>query len=277
MTALSPLAAAETAPDPRDLVDLARYPIDRLASAAGQQLIADCRCRFGSDGALALPGFVRADAIAAMRDEALAVAPLAHPGEKRHNVYLIDPDPQFSDEHPRNRGQRTQISTVADDLIPRDSRLRALYDWPPLRSFLAAVLEQPALHPYADPLASLNVTIGRPAEQLGWHFDNADFATTLMLQDAESGGQFEYCPGVRTPADQGYAAVEHILGGSYAEVRRLPMAPGTLVLFRGRYALHRVTPIAGRRPRLMAVLSYDTKPGVMLSEATRRTFYGRVG
>jgi hypothetical protein len=276
MTALTSMAPAEAGRRAQDLIDLALYPIDRLASPDGRQLVTDCRRRFGGDGALVLAGFVRADAIAAMRDEALTLAPLAHLGEKRHNVYLIDRDPQFPDEHPRNRSQRTQISTVADDLIPRDSRLRALYDWPPLRSFLAAVLGQPALHPYADPLASLNVTIGRPGEQLGWHFDNADFATTLMLQDAESGGQFVYCPGVRTPADQGYTAVERILEGTYDDVRRLPMAPGTLVLFRGRYALHRVTPIEGRRLRLMAVLSYDTEPGVMLSEATRKTFYGRV-
>jgi hypothetical protein len=276
MAALTSMMPATVGPTAQDFVDLARYPIDRLADQTGRQLVADCRRRFGGDGALALSGFVRADAIADMRDEAMAVVHLAHPGEKRHNVYLIDRDPQFPDEHPRNRSRRTQISTVADDLIPRDGRLRALYDWPPLRSFLAAVLGQAALHPYADPLASLNITIGRPGEQLGWHFDNADFATTLMLQDAESGGQFEYCPGVRTPADQGYAAVERILEGTYDDVRRLRMAPGTLVLFRGRYALHRVTPIDGRRPRLMAVLSYDTEPGIMLSEATRRTFYGRV-
>ncbi|MGH6961518.1 MAG: HalD/BesD family halogenase [Dongiaceae bacterium] len=268
--------ALPVAPDPRRLVDLARYPIDRLEDAAGAALLADGRARITQKGVMALPGFLMQAAVAAMRDEALALAPKAHPGEKRHNVYLIDRDPRYRDEHPRNRVQSTQVSTVADDLIPRDSRLRALYDWPPLRSFLAAVLEKPALHPYADPLASLNVTIGRPGEQLGWHFDNADFATTLMLQDAESGGQFEYCPGVRAPADQGYAAVERILAGTYDDVRRLPMAPGTLVLFRGRYALHRVTPIDGHRPRLMAVLSYDTEPGITLSEPTRMTFYGRV-
>lgn len=264
-------------PAPADLVDLARYPIDRLNSAPGRALLAESRRAFGGDGALVLPCFVRPEAIAAIRDEALALAPLAHHGEKRHNVYLIDDDPSLPQEHARNRDQRTQISTVADDLIPRASRLRALYDWPPLRAFLAAVLDQPALYPYADPLASLNITIGRPGEQLGWHFDNADFATTLMLQGAESGGRYEYCPNVRSPADQGYEAVSQILDGNYGDVRRLPIEPGTLVLFRGRHSLHRVTPIGGARPRLMAVLSYDTVPGVMLSERTRITFYGRAG
>jgi hypothetical protein len=39
------------------------------------------------------------------------------------------------------------------------------------------------------------------------------------------------------------------------------MAAGALVLFRGRYALHRVTPVEGARPRLLAALSYDPEPG----------------
>jgi hypothetical protein len=275
MSASTSTLTLSRAPAASDLIDLARYPIDGLESPQGQRLLADCRRRFDADGALTLPGFVRPEAVAAMRDEALALAPLAHYGDKRHNVYLIGDDRRYPAEHPRNRRLGTQVSTVADDLIPRHGRLRALYDWPPLRAFLAAVLGKPALHPYADPLASLNVTVGRPGEELGWHFDNADFATTLMLQDAETGGQFEYCPGARTAADEGFEAVARILDGSHPDVRRLEIGPGTLVLFRGRYALHRVTLIEGRRPRLMAVLSYDTEAGVMLSEATRMTFYGR--
>ncbi len=269
--------ASAAMPDPRRLVDLARYPVDRFDAPAGAALLADCRARMAQQGVMALAGFLPAEAVAAMRDEALALAPKAHPGEKRHNVYLIDDDPALPPAHPRNRPERTQISTVADDLIGSASPLRALYDWPALRGFLAAVLGKPALHPYADPLASLNVTVGYPGEQLGWHFDNADFATTLMLQGAEAGGEFEYCPNIRNAGDQGYGAVADILDGRYADVRRLPIEPGTLVLFRGRHSLHRVTPIAGGRPRLMAVLSYDAEPGVTLSERTRLTFYGRTG
>ena len=41
-------------------------------------------------------------------------------------------------------------------------------------------------------------------------------------------------------------------------------------------ALHRVTPVEGRVPRLLAVLSYDTAPDKMLTEHTRALFYGRV-
>ncbi len=54
-------------------------------------------------------------------------------------------------------------------------------------------------------------------------------------------------------------------------------AAGALVLFRGRFALHRVTPVEARPPRLLAVLSYHPGPGKTLTEHTRKIFYGRVG
>ncbi len=53
------------------------------------------------------------------------------------------------------------------------------------------------------------------------------------------------------------------------------MGPGALVLFRGRRALHRVTPVEGVRPRIIAVLSYDPEPGKRLTPHTQRLFYGR--
>ncbi len=37
-----------------------------------------------------------------------------------------------------------------------------------------------------------------------------------------------------------------------------------------------VAPVAAGRPRLLAVLSYDPEPGKMLTEHTRKIFYGRV-
>ena len=53
------------------------------------------------------------------------------------------------------------------------------------------------------------------------------------------------------------------------------MEPGTLVLFQGRYSIHRVTPIEGDVPRLVALLAYDTKPGTCSSELLRAFRYGR--
>ena len=261
---------------PEDLVDLARYPLHQPKGAAYGELVRAGQKRLGADGALALPGFVTPGAAQAMAREAEALLPEAYYCAQDHNPYLIADDPDLPAAHPRNRAQVSDKGCIADDRIAADSALRALYDWPPLRAFIAAVLGVDTLHPYAGPFGSLNINVFAPGQQLGWHFDNADFVTTLMLRPAEAGGLYEYAPGIRTPEDEAYDALGRVLAGAREGVRALDLEAGALVVFRGRYALHRVTPVEGEAPRLLAVLSYDPEPGKMLTEHTRRIFYGRV-
>ncbi len=266
---------------PEDLIDLARYPLHAPESPVYRELLRDGWVRLAEDGALALPGFVTGDAIAAMEAEAEALLPQAYYCAQDHNPYLIANDPDLPPEHPRNRAQVSDLGCLADDLIPKGSALRALYDWSPLRAFIAALQGVPALYPYADPLGSLNVNVFEVGQQLGWHFDNADFVTTLMIRPAEAGGTYEYVPGLRGPGGDDFAAVGAVLDGAAGPrtdeaPRVLEMAAGALVLFRGRTALHRVTPVEAGPPRLLAVLSYDPEPGKTLTEHTRKIFYGRV-
>jgi hypothetical protein len=54
------------------------------------------------------------------------------------------------------------------------------------------------------------------------------------------------------------------------------MDAGTLVLFRGRDAIHRVTPVQGDTTRMLVVLAYNSEPGIALSESARMTFFGRL-
>jgi len=54
------------------------------------------------------------------------------------------------------------------------------------------------------------------------------------------------------------------------------MDPGSLVLFRGRNSMHRVTPNESDKTRMLAVLAYNSEAGVVLSESARMTFYGRL-
>ena len=58
-------------------------------------------------------------------------------------------------------------------------------------------------------------------------------------------------------------------------VLRLQSSPGTLAVFRGQHALHRVTPVSGPHPRINSVLTYGEHPGMKLAEHTQRLFYGR--
>ena len=261
---------------PEALVDLDRYPLADLEASAGRLLIESCRTQFEANGALVLADFLRPAAAAAARGEVEDRLDGAYYCEKAHNPYLSEADPAYPTDHARNRLQVTDVGCLADDLIGADSVLRRLYLWDRLMAFIAAIIGVPRLYPYVDPLGSLNVNVFQPGQQHGWHFDNADYAFTLMLQPAQAGGVYEYVPWIRGPEAGNYAAVQHVLDGARHEVRKLAMDVGALVLFRGRYSLHRVTAVEGTRPRLVAVFSYDTRPGVMLSEHNRRLFYGRV-
>ena len=66
-----------------------------------------------------------------------------------------------------------------------------------------------------------------------------------------------------------------LAGRDRSQVATLPMHPGTLMLFQGRYSMHRVTPVSGEVPRLVLLLAYDTKPGTVSSERLQLSRYGR--
>jgi hypothetical protein len=66
------------------------------------------------------------------------------------------------------------------------------------------------------------------------------------------------------------------LDGTSDKVSVLELEPGDLQLFRGRYSLHRVTPLVGDRPRYVAIFSYVDQPDMVGSPERTRQLYGRV-
>ncbi len=73
-------------------------------------------------------------------------------------------------------------------------------------------------------------------DQLQWHFDGTDFVVSLAIQDADVGGDFEVAPQIRTADDEHYDDVARVLAGERDRVVTLPMTPGTLLVFAGRYS-----------------------------------------
>jgi hypothetical protein len=263
--------------EPAAAVDLARYPIDALGGAPAQALIGECRRQLAASGSCLLPGFVAAAAVAEMAAEAMRLAPLAHrTANSRSTAYLDAPDETVPEAHPKRRLQTTSVGAVAYDLVPPGSLIRRLYEWDGLLHFLAAALGKERLYRYADPLGALNVAVMEEGEHLLWHFDQTDFVVSILLQNAVSGGVFEYVPYIRSPEAPNYDRVWRLLDGAREGVVELDMAPGSLALFEGRHSIHRVTPIDGRQPRLIALLGYDTKPGVTSSERLKLRRYGRM-
>lgn len=254
-----------------DIVDLVSHPI------AKQKFVAQCRTTLDHDGVLVLSDFIKPSAVDAMLLESEAGLDQAYFCAQSHSVYLTPPDPSFSESHPLNRKVVSSKGCICDDVIGKSSPLRTLYDDPGFRRFVASVTGQAELHSYADSLSSINIHYANRNEELGWHFDNSSFAITLLIQKPDAGSRFEYITNLRN-ADTGemnFEGVEALLDGEL-KPDALSMEAGTLVLFRGRNSIHRVSPNESDKIRMLAVLAYNEKVGVELSESARMTFYGRL-
>ena len=259
------------------LLDLSAYPIDRLDASDGQALVARCRSDLANTGMFNLPGFVRPDALAACVAE---LKPLLANGAfrhaRRHDIWFGAPQPGLAVDHPARREVETSNRTVTGDRT-LGTIIRRIYDWPPLAAFLAAAMDKPVLYPMADPLACLNVMGYGEGEGLNWHFDRSHFTTTLLLQVPEAGGEFEYRRNLRSADEPNYDGVARLLAGRDPDMRTVRLAAGTLNVFAGRNTAHRAAPTKGSRDRIIAVMSFVEKPGVMFSAAERIGFYGRAG
>ena len=238
----------------------------------------ECATKLERDGVLTLPQFLNADTIAALVNEAEATQDQAYFTASTHNVYLTPRDDALGDDHVFNRQVTSSKGCITTDQVPAGSALHSLYDSALFRQFIAKIVGEDALYEYADPLAGINVHYAGDGQELGWHFDNSKFAITLLLRAPEQGGAFEYVRDLRN-ADEGemnFDGVEAVLDGN-TPVDQLEIQPGTLVLFRGRNSMHRVTPTIGDTTRLLVVLAYNAEPGIALSESARMTFFGRLG
>lgn len=255
-----------------ELIDPRHMPLLR------QEFLDRCKRTLDEEGALVLPDFLTPAAVAAIRQDGQDNQHRAFYTVGRHSIYLKPFDASHAPDHPRNREVSSSKGCITTDQIPADSALHALYCAPEFRAFVGSVLGETELHPYADTLSSVNLHYAGQGQELGWHFDNSSFAITLLIEKPEHGGSFEYVKDVRDAGagESGYAVSAKVLDGALP-TKSLTMDPGTLVLFRGRNAMHRVTPVQGAGTRVLAVLAYNTEPGVSLSESARMTFYGRLG
>ncbi len=254
-----------------DIVDLNRYPL------GDEEFGANCARQLDENGALVLSGFIREDALDAMRLEGEAGQDKAYFCAQDHSVYLSPTDPTLPDDHAVNRQVVSSKGCICDDVVAADSPLRALYDAEMFRTFVKRVTGERELHPYADPLSSINIHYAGRGQELGWHFDNSSFAITLLIQKPEAGSRFEYVKNFRDSdtGEMNHDGVTALLNGEI-EPEVLTMDPGTLVLFRGRDSIHRVSPNESDATRMLAVLAYNSQPGISLSENARMTFYGRL-
>jgi hypothetical protein len=255
------------------LVDLERYPLHE--DSAFVPIAARCRTQLNESSFASLPGFLRPGVAEAMTAEVLDAIPRAYRRERSFSAYDESTLEQYPNDHVRRRKYESRQFVVATDILSKTGQLRALYGNETLTRRIAQMLEEPALFPLADPIMGCTATVMYEGDTHGWHFDLNDFVVSVLLQAPEAGGTFDFAPNIRKDGEENYEHVAAALDGSSQAVRSIKVEAGTLLLFCGRRALHRVPPIRGRIPRVIALLSYDRKPGVRYGSETYIRVVGR--
>jgi hypothetical protein len=254
-------------------VDTERYP---LADDGAFAPIADrCREQLKASSFASLPGFLRPEVAAAMTQEVLQAVPRAYRREQAFSAYDESTLDEYSADHIRRRKHECRQFVVATDVLRKAGLLCTLYRDGTLTRRIAQMLDEPVLFQLADPVIACTSTVMYEGDTHGWHFDLNDFVVSIMLQAPEAGGTFDFAPNIRDDGDENYPAVAAAIDGRSDRVRSIKAEAGTLLLFCGRRALHRVPPVRGNVPRVIALFSYDRKPDVLYGSQVYSRVVGR--
>jgi hypothetical protein len=256
------------------LVDLERYPIADLESAKGAAFLKTCQDQMEEHGWCNLDGFIRPEALAALADESNALLPAADVLTIKRNIYQGAIDPSLPKDDPR-RKEYTHVATqLADDQLPNETLIQRLYQSPRLTDFVRRVQKKEVLHRCADEFQALNVVALHPGSWHAWHYDTTECTVTLLLQAAETGGDFAFLPNSRTDEAEDREAVDRLLAGDMSHAQKFDRGAGTFTLFRGGYSLHGVTEVEGSTPRVTAIMTYDEQEGRVISDDINIRIYG---
>ncbi|WP_245868445.1 HalD/BesD family halogenase [Actinomadura meyerae] len=259
------------------MADTERYPLAEPDGPGWAEAVSRTRAELAETGCCVLPDFIRPALRDVLRDECARIAPSAHYDVETVNAYNIDIGTPLPDDHPGRITVQRGNAFVARDRVPAGAVIHRLYTNGLFQRFVASCFGLPRVHELADPLSGLVLNVVKPGMEHPWHFDTNEFTVSLLTQEPEEGGVFEYCPNIRTAERENFADVRDVLTGRGGRlVRRLALRPGDLQLFKGRYSLHRVSTVRGDTARHTAIFAYSERPGVIGSVARTRQLFGRV-
>ena len=254
------------------IINLRKYPINDLENFALK-----CNKKLRKNSILVLKEFLNPSTLLNLQNESKILHSKAFYCSQKHTVLLNKKNINMDKYDPCNIEIVSNKGCVPHDLIPKNSFLCQLYNSKEFKFLLKKVLSIDNIYPYADTLASINYNFYELHQQLGWHFDNASFAITLMIQSPDSGGFFQYINKGRD-FDKNYIdknLIKSVLKNNYP-INELSVQPGSLILFYGRNYLHRVSPVTSSKCRILVTLNYNLEKDIKLSENGRLTFFGRL-
>ncbi len=253
------------------IIDYNKHPINDI------NYIKECNSLIKKKSLLVLENFLSKKSLLKILNEAKMLEDKAFYCQQQHTILLTQQSKDKDTKDPLNRLMISDKGCVPHDLIDKNSELNILYNSNIFKRFIKSVLKLDNIFPYADNLSSINLNYYQKGQQLGWHFDNASFAITLMIQSATLGGEFEYITEGRNTKDN-YIDKELISNtiNGHSNPKKLNVNDGTLILFYGRNYLHRVTPVESEKPRILITLNYNEENHIELSKNARLTFFGRI-
>ena len=284
-------------------MNVSKYPwlLDLRSTAAAKEEISRAREEFDRTGAVVFHDFITEEFLAECVRDARAQEDAAFTTNDSHNAYLKPVDlERFPKGSVYNHEMKTHVASIAFDELPKGSKLAELYRNPILLELVSLILRKP-LYLSEDPLGCCSVNVFRPSYHHSFHFDESEFSTTLMLQEAETEGTglFQYTHPLRDSSEElvlsdaasvidcyakspntdvGFTELKEKSGESGDQppkLHTLDFRPGTLSIFSGSRSLHRVTTVEGHQSRLVAVLTFAGQPGFCNSEAVQKLFWGR--
>jgi len=259
-----------------NLIDLNNYPIHQPDSSEYLEIVKSVKSELAEDGCAVLSNFLSVEGLETIAKEAEERKSEAYYAKsKLCNVYLANGNSNEAKDHPQNIFMERSNGFITADLLGKETYSHMLYNWQPLREFLAICLSKKKLYIYEDPISNMIVNLCKPGQTFNWHFDTNEFTITFLLRGAESGGYFEYVSNLRTKTDECFDEVKKVLNGNRSRVKRLNLNEGDLQFFLGRFSLHRVTYNSGSTDRLLLIQSFTEMPGIIGNPQRVKDLYGK--
>ena len=261
----------------KTIVDLDQYPIHNLNLPIIKKLIERCKEELEENSCSTISNFILPQSLEIMRSELEKQLDEVYMSKESINAYLYaKDDPSLPNDHPKRNFMNRYNGYLNSDCFSKNSEMKYLYETEELLKFISACLGVSPIYRWADPLACHAYNVMKSEGVLPWHFDSCEFTLSLMIQKPENGGVFEYCPNIREPGNENFEEVKKVLDGERLRVRRLKLEPGDLQIFKGRYTLHRVTKVEGKKSRYMCIPAYVLDPLRVNTPEHSKAIYGKV-
>jgi len=258
-----------------DFVDLQSYPIHDLQSTKRKALVEQCRKELDAVGCCRIPDIIHPESIERMRCEVERQRDNIFWSQDSHNPYMRKDDPSLPETHPARIFSKRSSGFVNSDILEEFSDLRAIYNNDIMLQSVSDCLGIAPIYRWSDPLGCNPSSVMDVASHFPWHFDGNEFTVSILVQEAEKGGQFQYSPDIRSTEHENFDEVAKILNGDHEKVISLELCPGDMQIFKGRFSMHRVTPVEGKKSRYIALPTYVRDPDTVNRPERAKQFYGR--